>query len=653
MTGAWSAGAAVALVGTGPRGLSVLERLLLRAAAEPARRLDIWTIDDVEPGVGRIWRVDQSRWPTMNTVAGEVTMYSEPADRPTRLGAGPSLVTWAAGHPDPAVRAVGAGDYAPRWVYGLYLRSVYQALRAAAPDHVRVRPCVARVVGLEPARPGWAVALDTGRTLTVDAVVLATGHSRYRPDPVEQDFLGRAGSRYVRGDSAVDLPLEGLGRGDTVGLIGLGLSFHDVVVMLTSGLGGRFESGAGDRLRYRPSGREPLIVAGSRSGMPYPARGRNQKPAHHVHRPVFLDEAAVADLRARAAAATGSPQLDFVRDVWPLLVAEVQLAHDLALVRRRAGPDAATGLEQLARAAAAGRRTGPGRAEATGRPAEPGHPEPAGAAYPAEVRAAAGLADVPALDLRRLVDPLAGRRFGSPADFRAALLEWLAADLAAAREGNVDHPVKAALDVLRDVRTALRGVVDFGGLAAGSHRRDFLGWFHGLYNCLAAGPPLLRMAQLTALVKAGVVELVGPDLQVGADPATGTVTLASPRVAGSGRTVDLLVDARLPRPDVRRDTSPLIRQLLARGHAVEYRNLGSGTGGLAVDRASFAALDADGRPVSGLFVLGIPTEHTRWFTHMGSGRPGRSSLFGTDAERVAAGLWSALPRAAAEGVGRR
>ncbi len=640
MRPAGRSGDAVALVGTGPRGLSVLERLLLRAAAEPTGRpLDVWTIDDVEPGVGRIWRVDQSRWPTMNTVAGEVTMYSEPADRPTRLGAGPSLVTWAAGHDDPEVRAVGPGDYAPRWVYGLYLRSVYQALCAVAPAHVRVRPCVARVVGLERERPGWAVALDTGRTLTVDAVVLATGHSRYQPDEVEQGFLGRAGSRYVRGDSAVDLPLDGLGAGDTVGLIGLGLSFHDVVVMLTSGLGGRFEPVAGDRLRYRASGREPAIVAGSRSGMPYPARGRNQKPAHHVHRPVFLDESAVAGLRSRAVAATGSPQLDFVRDVWPLLVAEVQLAHDLALVRRRAGPDAAADLADCARAArSGGARPGAGRPDGS---------RPAGGrddGYSAEVRAAAGLGDVPPLDLRRLVDPLAGQWFGSPAEFRGALLEWLAEDLAAAREGNVDHPVKAALDVLRDVRTALRGVVDFGGLTAASHRRDFLGWFHGLYNCLAAGPPLLRMAQLAALVEAGVVELVGPDVQVGLDPATGGPTLSSPRVAGSGRTVDLLVDARLPRPDVRRDTSPLIRQLLARGHAVEYRNAGEGAGGLAIDRESFAALDAAGRPVPGLFVLGIPSEHTRWFTHMGSGRPGRSSLFGADAERVAAGVWSALPR---------
>jgi L-lysine 2,3-aminomutase/uncharacterized NAD(P)/FAD-binding protein YdhS len=620
MTGARSDGV-VALVGTGPRGLSVLERLLLRAEADPdARPLDIWTIDDVEPGVGRIWRVDQSRWPTMNTVAGEVTMYSAPADLPTRLGAGPSLVSWAARHDDPAVRAVGPGAYAPRYVYGLYLRSVYRALCALAPPHARVRPYVGRVVGLEPAPPGWALALETGDTLTADSVVLATGHSRYRPDPVERGFLGRAGARYVRGDSAADLPLDGLGPGDTVGLIGLGLSFHDVVVMLTSGRGGRFAAGPGGRLRYRPSGQEPRIVAGSRSGLPYPARGRNQKPAEHVHRPVFLAEPAVSALRAAAVAATGGPQLDFVRDVWPLLLAEIQLLHDVTVLRGRAGAGAAADFADRV------------RAERT-------------AGYPVHLRGPAGIADTPLLDLRRLADPLAGRRFGSAADFRALLLDRLAADLAAAEVGNLDHPVKAALDALRDVRSTLRGIVDFGGLTPASHRRDFLGWFHGLYNCLAAGPPRLRIAQLAALVAAGAVELVGPDVQVGTDPRTGAPTLSSPRVAGSGRTVDLLVDARLPRPDVRRDTSPLIRQLLERGHAVEYRNGGSDgfdTGGLAVDPATFAAVDASGRPVAGLFALGIPTEHTRWFTHMGSGRPGRSSLFGADAERVAAGVWSAL-----------
>lgn len=47
--------------------------------------------------------------------------------------------------------------------------------------------------------------------------------------------------------------------------------------MLTTGRGGQFEPGADGYLIYRPSGKEPKIVAGSRLGVPLKAKGRNEK----------------------------------------------------------------------------------------------------------------------------------------------------------------------------------------------------------------------------------------------------------------------------------------------------------------------------------------------------------------------------------------
>jgi methylaspartate mutase epsilon subunit len=37
-----------------------------------------------------------------------------------------------------------------------------------------------------------------------------------------------------------------------------------------------------------------------------------------------------------------------------------------------------------------------------------------------------------------------------------------------------------------------------------------------------------------------------------------------------------------------------------------------------------------------MYVLGIPTEHTRWFTQVGSGRPGAWGEFTCDADAIAA-----------------
>jgi methylaspartate mutase epsilon subunit len=69
----------------------VLERLAARLTVQPAGRpVELYAIDAVQPGSGRIWRTDQADSLLMNTPAGEVTMFSGPRDvGPTRPGAGP------------------------------------------------------------------------------------------------------------------------------------------------------------------------------------------------------------------------------------------------------------------------------------------------------------------------------------------------------------------------------------------------------------------------------------------------------------------------------------------------------------------------------------------------------------------------------------
>lgn len=69
----------IAIVGSGPRGLAVLERIAARLQGLPHHsRIDIYLIDSTEVGCGRIWRTDQDDLYRMNTVADEVTMFSGP-----------------------------------------------------------------------------------------------------------------------------------------------------------------------------------------------------------------------------------------------------------------------------------------------------------------------------------------------------------------------------------------------------------------------------------------------------------------------------------------------------------------------------------------------------------------------------------------------
>ncbi|MCX5380558.1 FAD/NAD(P)-binding protein [Streptomyces sp. NBC_00091] len=627
----------VAVVGTGPRGIAVLERLAARLTdrAERAARhgtrprpVRIYAIDAVEVGAGRIWRTDQDDWFTMNTVVSQVTMYSgRPDGGPARPGAGPSLGEWIAARALPGEEVLGPDDYAPRVVYGHYLQDVYRSVAEHLPPFAELVPVTARVTSLGPDREGGQLlTLDAApHVLRADSVVLATGHPHNEPDAFERDMLGFAGrhsgARYLCGDSAADMELgeEAVPPGTPVGIRGLGLSFYDVMLTLTVGRGGAFEPGEDGRLRYLPSGREPRIVAGSRSGLPIPARGRNEKAPDHAHRPLFLTPAALAAARARRAAATGDDRLDFDRDVLPLLLQEVHQVYWTAQVRARSGAEAA---ERFADRHAAALREG---------------------RDPGPLLARAGLAGVPPLDLKALARPFEGERFAGPEEFRERLLQVMEADLEQAALGNSSGPLKAALDVLRDIRGVLRQAVDHGGLLPESHAEDFHGRFLPVNSLLSAGPPASRVRQLEALVRQGIVEIAGPATEFAADERRGRFAVSSPHVPGSTRYVDVLVDARIPSPALHRDTSPLTRRLLAEGMVREYTTTGPDgsrfpTGGLDVTPDSFHVVDAVGEPLPGVLALGIPTEHTRWFTQVGSGRPGVDTLFHRDADTVARGL---------------
>ena len=618
----------IAVVGSGPRGLSVLERLAARVAQAPeASAAEVWLIDDVEVGCGRIWRTDQSPLLLMNTAASEVTMFSGPPDDgPARAGAGPSLAQWWA---DVAPEDADPDGYAPRAVYGRYLRFVLDTVEHTVPDRVKVHRVLGRVIdvvntGARRRSAPVSVRLQDGRHLKVDRAVLTTGHQISEP-PAEQRRLEafaaqRLHLQYIRGDSSADLPLDTIPAGVSVGVIGLGLSFYDVLAQLTLGRGGRFVDEGDGRLRYLASGREPLLVAGSRGGLPLPARGRNQKHPDHTYRPRILTMARIQQRRERG-------PLDFRTGVLPLLLAEIDLVYCETTARTR-------GVLHLDRGAAAARTALHEPESDVAHDVDQLGPSEA----LARLRERLGLTDLPALDLEALARPFADREFASMQEYHAAVRTWIDDDLAAAAQGNADGPLKAALDVIRDVRRVLREAVDFGGLTAESHE-EFLGWFGPLASFLSAGPPMIRLAQTRALLDAGVLVLAGPDIRF--EPGPDGFVVRSAQVAGAVRTVQVLLDARMPVPDLDRDTSELSRQLRARGVLTTWTNESgprpTRTGGVSVTRAPFHPIGEHGVDRA-LHVLGIPTEHTRWFTQVGSGRPRVWTGFTADADAVAADL---------------
>lgn len=328
-------------------------------------------------------------------------------------------------------------------------------------------PHRAVAVALDEVDGRQVITLDDGARLeNLDAVVLAQGHLGMEPTPQEAElarFAESAGLRYVPPGNPADADLGGIASGEAVALRGMGLNFFDCVATLTEGRGGRYVRVDG-RLIYHPCGGEPVLYAGSRRGVPYHARGENQKGASSRHEPVFLTADVVRGLCARR-------PVWFRRDVWPLVSQEVRLVYHRTIVAERDGRSRSEAFAREFIDAVVGGQL----AEAT-------------VLYRYRI--------TQRWNWDRITRPAGDRLFASHEEYRSWLVEYLRRDLAESLRGNVCGPLKAALDVLRDLRNEIRLVVDHGGLTGDSYRRELQDWYDPLNAFVSIGPPARRIEEM-------------------------------------------------------------------------------------------------------------------------------------------------------------
>ncbi|MFJ9362932.1 FAD/NAD(P)-binding protein [Nocardia sp. NPDC101769] len=619
----------IAIVGVGPRGLNVFERICANARQLGiSAGVELVLIDSTRVGTGSVWRTDQPAHLLMNTVAEQVTIFTDDTvEMAGPVERGPSLYEWSnflakignfASLPSAALGValrISPESYPPRAFYGHYLRWAFERTRDRYADWVRVREIVATVVDMRDGPGGFQeLELDTGERLRgLHAVVLTQGHLAEAPPGASgslTDTADRLGLTYIPPGNAADVDLNRIPEGDPVIIRGLGLTFFDYLALLTAGRGGRFtESETG--LEYVASGREPLIVTGCRRGVPHHARGEHQKGVAGRYEPLLLNGDRIARLRHRA---RKFGDVSFRRDVWPHIAREVESVYYTRLIADRVSPHRLASFRDRYLIAP------------TAEDAE-------------ELLNRFGVPPQERWDWRTLADPTGGRYFTDPADFHAWLLAYLDADVQQAHLGNVHGPVKAALDVLRDLRNEVRLVVDHGGIAGSSYRDDLDRWYTPMNAFLSIGPPAHRISELAALIRAGVVRVAGPDMRVRADTRHECFVADSPLVGDSVASAHTLIDAWMPAPDLHRTADPLLRNLLrreeVRGYVIaspdgsRYR-----TGGLALSPGSYHPVDTVGRIHPRRYVFGVPTESVRWVTAAGA-RPGVNSVTLADGDAIA------------------
>ncbi|MFE3102981.1 3-carboxy-cis,cis-muconate cycloisomerase family FAD/NAD(P)-binding protein [Nocardia tengchongensis] len=619
----------IAIVGVGPRGLNVFERICANARQlDIAAGVELVVIDSNRVGTGSVWRTDQSSHLLMNTVAEQVTIFTDDTvEMAGPVERGPSLYEWSdfltkignfAGLPAAAFGTashISPDTYPSRAYYGHYLRWAFERTRDRYADWVRVREIVATVVDLRDGPGGFQeLELSTGERLRgLHAVVLTQGHLAEAPPDAPGSLTvaaDRLGLTYFPPGNAADADLDRLPEREPVIIRGLGLTFFDYLALLTAGRGGRFkETEAG--LEYVASGREPLIISGCRRGVPHHARGEHQKGVDGRYQPLLLNSDRIARLRSRA---RDSGDVSFRRDVWPYIAREVESVYYTRLLADRVSPPRLASFRDRYLLAAA-----PGDIE--------------------ELLNRFGIAAAARWDWQALADPTAGRCFTDSADFHSWLLAYLDADIQQARLGNVRGPMKAALDVLRDLRNEVRLVVDHGGIAGSSYRDDLDRWYTPLNSFLSIGPPAHRISELAALIRAGVVRVAGPGMRVRADTRHECYVADSPRVGDSVARARSLVDAWVPAPDLHRTADPLLRNLLRRdevsGYSIASPDGGRyRTGGLALAPGSHHPVDVGGRIHPRRYAFGVPTEAVRWVTAAGP-RPRVNSVTLADGDAIA------------------
>ncbi|KRM71743.1 FAD/NAD(P)-binding protein [Lacticaseibacillus brantae] len=604
----------IALIGAGPRGMLILERLLAwQTAHYPETELSIDLFDPYGIG-GRVWQVDQPHELIMNTATQQITLFydrSVAANGPQAPGL--DLADWAAGVGPDYIKAqgfpdylaeeaagLGPNDYASRALYGAYIHWVYAELNQRKQANTTITLHQVPVSAVQKHGEQFQVTATDG-VIAVDEVVMALGNLENTPTREQEqlaDFAAEHQLTYIQPGFPNEADLSTVAAGDNVIVRGLGLSFFDFMARFTIGRGGHFDRQADGHLTYVKNGKEPHIIAGSRRGFPYRAKGRNQKGPGEEWPPQFLTDAQIETFQKQGHI-TG-------QEFWTLLQHEVEYIYYTLLI-------------------------------------EQSYPEIDVATFQAEFKAnpegaVAAIPSTDQLDWQALQAPL---QSAEPADFKTFMLAYLQDDAAAAEQGTKTGPLTSALEVLRDMRDPIRQIIERELLTDDQYLDFFLRWFNPLNDFLSIGPPVIRIEQLAALVDAGIVTLLAPGMTVETEADHFVVGTTS---NDTTYTAKALFEARVPAVSAPTAINPLMQQLLTDQYASLYAlqlqtEKRFQSGAVNVDRKTNQLLNSSNHLQAGLYFWGVPTEGVHWLT-TASPRPLVNDVSLRTADQMVESIWS-------------
>lgn len=554
--------ASIAIIGVGPYGLSVLERLTANASLLDARPLRVHLIDPYLASGGRVWRNDQPSRLWMNTVARAITLFTDETVRcEGPVVPGPTLYEWAATAGRELSRDESLGDivgrnsplrWSSRSVMGDYLRFVLDEVIRRPVSGLSIRHHSTVAVDVREFRDGAGRPVehvwlqDVDEPLVCDRVIFAQGNADVALTPQQGETrrqIVASGGCYVAPGMVSWQDVEDIAPGEPVMVRGLGLTFFDYLQILTVGRQGAFHRDQRGVLRYRPSGKEPMILATSRRGVtfrpsPWPPISRPNK----CTLPRFLTAEAF-----REAIRGTDPESAFALTK-QLAEHDIRYAYYAELFDGHPDRVAMSWQEFSERFLTL----------------------PCGAPERERLIEAAVPAASDRFDLDGVVDPLARESFDSMAQLQSWMRSYIARSANRATHAGFSAD-RTVLDSIASIVNLVEGAARQGVTPHGREVVRLTRQWTG--RCAVAmghtGAPWPRQEELIALSRAGIVTFLGPRPAVRFDEPSCSVYYQSKVVRGAPEfQFSSVIEARLPAPAVGRSGDPLVRRLHGRGEFV-------------------------------------------------------------------------------------
>ncbi|AZZ60798.1 FAD/NAD(P)-binding protein [Oenococcus sp. UCMA 16435] len=617
----------IAIIGAGPRGIAVADRLVARSEKEKVN-VEIKMYDPYPLG-GKVWnpvnKLNHSL--IMNTVVSQVSFFIDNSiENPGPIRKGPSFYEWIQQIAPEYLKNSSIGrayldkinlkenDFAPRGLVGLYQQWFFENIRKQTGKNSSLAYEQTEIKAILPVDQQYQIDF-AGTSEKFDFIFMALGYGENKYNDEEKtfaEFAKRNKLSYFGPGNPSETNLKEIPAAQAVIIRGLGLTFFDYMIMLTEARGGKFVQD-GKRLKYLASGQEPIIFAGSYSGLPLHARGSNQKGPSEEYKPRFFTENNLKNLKN----SNGNINYD---EFFELFDKEIQYKHYENLIK---DPDYSNiihkrinrFLRELRRNSAA------------------------------DYEKIATEYHIPKNQIWNW-DTILNSAY--KADPHRSLKDWyvkyLDHDIEDASKGNKNAPFAGAFDILRDIRNLIRDVFE-NQIFMPDDIEKFLTKFNAINSFLSVGPPLIRVKQLRALIDCHIVNILGPEMNVENDPRDKSFFANSQKL----ETINAksLIEARLPSINTDLASQPLRLVLNKHGwyHKTRYQK---GQQQLILNAAqinpkTYRVIDRMGQTVPGIYSAGIPHEGISWFTTV-IPRPGVGTIIYKEAATISQEIISEIKK---------